>query len=69
MSLASSPRSSRSISRGDARWARAGLGDRAERIGYPWRAVASRGGLLAFGADAPYEDIDPWPGLAMAVTR
>ena len=25
--------------------------------------------MLAFGADAPYEDIDPWPGLAMAVTR
>jgi predicted amidohydrolase YtcJ len=55
--------------RGDARWARAGVSDRAERIGYPWRAVADRGGLLAFGADAPYEDIDPWPGLAMAVTR
>jgi predicted amidohydrolase YtcJ len=55
--------------RGDARWARAGLGDRAERIGYPWRTVADRGGLLAFGADAPYEDIDPWPGLAIAVTR
>ena len=55
--------------RGDARWARAGLGDRAERIGYPWRSVARRGGLLAFGADAPYEDVDPWPGLAIAVTR
>jgi len=55
--------------RGDARWARAGLGDRAERIGYPWRSVARHGGLLAFGADAPYEDIDPWPGLAIAVTR
>jgi predicted amidohydrolase YtcJ len=55
--------------RGDARWARAGLGDRAERIGYPWRAVEDAGGLLAFGADAPYEDVDPWPGLAMAVTR
>ena len=54
--------------RGDARWARAGVGDRAERIGYPWRTVADRGGLLAFGADAPYEDIDPWPGLAIAVT-
>jgi predicted amidohydrolase YtcJ len=55
--------------RGDARWARAGLGDRAERIGYPWRTVAERGGSLAFGADAPYEDIDPWPGLAIALTR
>jgi predicted amidohydrolase YtcJ len=55
--------------RGDARWARAGLGDRAERIGYAWRTVARQGGLLAFGADAPYEDVDPWPGLAIAVTR
>ena len=55
--------------RGDARWARAGLGDRAERIGYAWRSVAGRGGMLAFGADAPYEDVDPWPGLAIAVTR
>jgi predicted amidohydrolase YtcJ len=55
--------------RGDARWARAGLGGRAERIGYPWRTVAGHGGMLAFGADAPYEDVDPWPGLAIAVTR
>jgi predicted amidohydrolase YtcJ len=55
--------------RGDARWARVGVGDRAERIGYTWRTVARRGGLLAFGADAPYEDVDPWPGLAIAVTR
>lgn len=55
--------------RGDARWARVGVGDRAERIGYPWRTVARRGGLLAFGADAPYEDVDPWPGLTIAVTR
>jgi predicted amidohydrolase YtcJ len=55
--------------RGDARWARIGVGDRAERIGYPWRTVVRRGGLLAFGADAPYEDVDPWPGLAIAVTR
>jgi len=55
--------------RGDARWARAGLGDRAERIGYAWRTLADAGALLAFGADAPYEDVDPWPGLALAVTR
>ena len=55
--------------RADARWARLGLGERAERIGYAWRTLASTGALLAFGADAPYEDVDPWPGLAMAVTR
>ena len=27
------------------------------------------GAVLAFGTDAPVEPIDPWPGLAMAVTR
>jgi predicted amidohydrolase YtcJ len=55
--------------RGDARPARLGLGGRAERIGYAWRTLADTGALLAFGADAPYEDVDPWPGLALAVTR
>jgi predicted amidohydrolase YtcJ len=55
--------------RGDARWARTGLGDRAERVGYAWRTIADTGALLAIGADAPYEEVDPWPGLAMAVTR
>lgn len=55
--------------RGDARWARLGLGERAERIGYAWRTLADAGALLAFGADAPYEDVDPWPGIALAVTR
>jgi len=55
--------------RGDARWARAGLGDRAEQIGYAWRTFADTGALLAIGADAPYEGVDPWPGLALAVTR
>jgi hypothetical protein len=55
--------------RADARWARLGLGERAERIGYAWGTLASAGALLAFGADAPYEAVDPWPGLALAVTR
>jgi hypothetical protein len=55
--------------RGDAPWARLGLGERAERIGYAWRTLADTGALIASGADAPYEDVDPWPGLALAVTR
>jgi predicted amidohydrolase YtcJ len=55
--------------RADARWARSGLGDRAERIGYAWHTIGTSGALLAFGADAPYEDVDPWPGLSIAVTR
>ena len=55
--------------RGDAHWARLGLGERAERIGYAWKTLAESGAVLALGADAPYEDVDPWPGLALAVTR
>jgi len=55
--------------RADARWARLGLGERAERIGYAWRMLAATGALIAFGADAPYEDVDPWPGLTLSVTR
>ena len=55
--------------RGDAAAARLLWGARAERSGYPWRSLADSGALLAFGTDAPVEPIDPWPGLAMAVTR
>jgi predicted amidohydrolase YtcJ len=55
--------------RADAGPARRSLGDRAERIGYAWRTLADASATLAFGADAPYEDIDPWPGIALAATR
>ena len=55
--------------RGDAAAARLLWGARAERSGYPWRSLSDSGALLAFGTDAPVEPIDPWPGLAMAVTR
>jgi predicted amidohydrolase YtcJ len=55
--------------RTDAAAARRLWGDRAEAFGYPWGALARTGALLAFGTDAPVEPIDPWPGLAMAVTR
>ncbi len=44
-------------------------GERAERSGYPWRSLAESGALLPFGTDAPVEPIDPWPGIAIAVTR
>ena len=53
----------------DAPTARRLLGDRAERTGYPLRSLADAGALLAFGTDAPIEPIDPWPGVAIAVTR
>jgi predicted amidohydrolase YtcJ len=55
--------------RADADAARRLWGGRAEAFGYPWGALSQAGALLAFGTDAPVEPIDPWPGLAMAVTR
>jgi hypothetical protein len=55
--------------RADAAAARRLWGRRAEANGYTWRSIADTGAVLAFGTDAPVEPIDPWPGLAMAVTR
>ncbi|MGZ8527853.1 MAG: amidohydrolase [Candidatus Limnocylindrales bacterium] len=55
--------------RSDAAQARHLWGERAERSGYPWRALSDSGALVPFGTDAPVEPIDPWPGMAIAVTR
>jgi predicted amidohydrolase YtcJ len=55
--------------RSDAEAARRLWGARAEQYGYAWATLARSGALLAFGTDAPVEPIDPWPGLAIAVTR
>jgi hypothetical protein len=53
----------------DADKARALWGRRADERGYPYGALALGGALIPFGTDAPTEPIDPWPGVAMAVTR
>ncbi len=53
----------------DADKARALWGDRADQRGYPFGALAGGGALIPFGTDAPTEPIDPWPGVAIAVTR
>lgn len=37
--------------------------------GYRLRSLDRPGALLAFGTDAPVEPADPWPGIAIAVTR
>ena len=55
--------------RADASIARRLWGRRAESRGYPMRSLLDAGAVVAFGTDAPVEPIDPWPGLAMAVTR
>ncbi|HEX5466751.1 MAG TPA: amidohydrolase [Candidatus Limnocylindrales bacterium] len=36
---------------------------------YRWRSFVAGGAALAFGTDAPVESPDPWPGIALAVTR
>lgn len=55
--------------RSDAAKARRLWGARAEERGYPFGALDAGGALICFGTDAPVEPIDPWPGLACAVTR
>ena len=53
----------------DAATARRLWGDRAETRGFTWASLARTGAVLAFGTDAPVEPVDPWPGIAQAVTR
>ncbi len=53
----------------DAAKARRLWGDRAESRGYAWASLASTGAVLPLGTDAPVEPFDPWPGIALAVTR
>ncbi|HEY3164683.1 MAG TPA: amidohydrolase [Candidatus Limnocylindrales bacterium] len=55
--------------RADGPIARTLWGERAETRGYPMRSLIESGAVVAFGTDAPVEPIDPWPGLALAVTR
>ena len=55
--------------RSDAGKARRLWGERAEARAFPFAALERASAVLAFGTDAPVEPIDPWPGLACAVTR
>jgi predicted amidohydrolase YtcJ len=55
--------------RSDAAKARRLWGLRAEERAYALAALAATGAVVALGTDAPVEPVDPWPGLACAVTR
>lgn len=55
--------------RSDAEKARRLWGARAEERGYALAAIARTGAVVAAGTDAPVEPVDPWPGVACAVTR
>jgi predicted amidohydrolase YtcJ len=43
-------------------------GERAA-LAYAWRSLAETGAALAFGSDAPIEDLDPLAGIDAAVNR
>ena len=55
--------------RSDAEKARRLWGPRAEARGYALAALDVTGAVIPFGTDAPVEPVDPWPGIACAVTR
>ena len=50
-------------------WLRERLGPERARWAYAFRTLLDRGHLLAGSSDAPYDPIDPWRGLAAAVSR
>ena len=53
----------------DLRVAEARLGAARCRTSYGWRSLLAAGAHLAFGTDYPVEPLDPWPGIATALTR
>jgi predicted amidohydrolase YtcJ len=55
--------------RSDAEKARRLWGARADSLAYAFGQLGRAGAVIAFGTDAPVEPVDPWPGLACAVTR
>lgn len=55
--------------RSDMAQARRLWGARGEERGYALGRLDATGAVLPFGTDAPVEPVDPWPGIACAVTR
>jgi predicted amidohydrolase YtcJ len=55
--------------RSDAEKARRLWGSRSDARAYALGALARTGAVVAAGTDAPVEPVDPWPGVACAVTR
>ena len=53
----------------DMRWAKDRLGDARLQGAYAWRRVLDTNAALAFGSDAPVEDVRPAWGIYAALTR
>ena len=54
--------------RSDEATMRRACGERTSRA-FALASLTASGASIAFGTDAPVESPDPWPGIAMAVTR
>ncbi len=55
--------------RSDTAKARRLWGSRADARAFAFAALHRTGAVITFGTDAPVEPVDPWTGLACAVTR
>lgn len=53
----------------DASWVEDRIGAVRLRHAYPWVTLAQHGVRLAFGTDAPIEDLEPGPAMASALSR
>ncbi len=53
----------------DMRWAEARVGKERLKGAYAWKSVVDSGADLAFGSDAPVEDVRPAWGIYAAITR
>lgn len=54
----------------DMAWVADRLGpERVKDRAYPWRSLLNNGAVLAFGSDAPVEDVNPILGLYASVSR
>lgn len=53
----------------DMAWVDERIGKRLKDRAYPWQSLLEKGAVLAFGSDAPVEDINPIKGIYAAVSR
>ena len=53
----------------DMKWIVQRIGPKRARYSYAWRSLLNAKVPLAFGSDAPVDDLNPWHGLFAAFTR
>lgn len=53
----------------DMKWVVDRIGEVRARTAYAWNSLKGAGARLAFGSDAPVDDLNPWRGLFASVRR